>query len=104
MIKLFRNKSYILLFLGGIVSEIGSTLYIFAIGIFILEVTGSSLETAMFMSLSLGIRVIVSPIAGVLVDKWNRVRVIYLTVPTVGVFVSKSIAELLDNANKIKEI
>lgn len=79
MLKLFKNKSYTLLFVGGLVSEIGSTLYIFAIGLFILDVTGSSLQMGTFMAVSLIIRVFVSPFAGVLVDRWNRVKVIYIT-------------------------
>lgn len=79
MKELFKNKSYNLLFVGSLVSEIGNALFLFAVGLYILDVTGSGLSMSLFLAIGIGVRVLASPIAGVLVDRWNRVRVIYIT-------------------------
>ena len=79
MKKLFKNNSYKLLFAGNLVSEIGNSLMGIALSFYILDLTGSSLSMGFFLFVVIGIRILVSPIAGVLVDRWNRVRVIYMT-------------------------
>ena len=79
MKDIFRNKNFVLLFFGNLVSEIGNALYGFAVGLYILNVTGSSTRMAIFLAISIGVRLLMSPVAGVIVDRVNRVRIIYIT-------------------------
>ncbi len=86
MKTLFKNKSFLLLFQGSLVSAIGTSLYGFAAGVYILtlfpqEVYGNAgaFYFAIVSAAPIVLRLIVSPIAGALVDKWHRIRIIYLT-------------------------
>lgn len=86
MKALFKNKSFVLLFQGSIVSSIGTTLYSFAAGIYIMtlfpiEVYGNTgaLYFALVSSTPIILRLLFSPLAGAIVDKWNRIRIIYIT-------------------------
>ncbi|MBN2605607.1 MAG: MFS transporter [Bacilli bacterium] len=79
MKKLFSNKSFILLFAGNLVSEIGNSLFSIALSFYILDLSNSGLAMGAFLFVAMGSRILVSPLAGVLVDRWNRVRVIYVT-------------------------
>lgn len=86
MKELFKNKSFLLLFQGSLVSSIGTTLYGFAAGIYILTLFPESiygndgaLYFALVSSAPIVFRLILSPFAGALVDKWNRIRIIYLS-------------------------
>ncbi len=74
-----KNKSFALLFFGSLVSEIGNVLYGFAIALYILSVTGSAGSMAVFMAVSTAVRVLSSPLAGVLVDKLDRIKIVYMT-------------------------
>ena len=76
---LFKNNNYKLLFAGNLVSEIGNSLMGIAMSFYILDLTGSSLSMGLFLFVVIGSRILFSPIAGVLVDRFNRVRVIYMT-------------------------
>lgn len=79
MKKLLRNKNFVLLFTGAFVSEIGNMMFAFAMALYIYAITGSSSMMAVFMAISVFVRVIVSPFAGPLVDRLNKIRVIYVT-------------------------
>ncbi len=82
MKELFKNKSYFLLFQGSLVSAIGTSLYGFAAGLYVQDLfgeDGGAIYLALFMAISIIVNVIFSPIAGVFVDKWNRVRILYIT-------------------------
>ncbi len=79
MKELFRNTNYKLFFAGNLVSEIGNALFGFAMSFYILDLTGSALSMGLFMFVVMGTRILASPLAGVLVDRWNRIRVIYMT-------------------------
>ncbi len=79
MKELFKNNSYKLLFTGNLVSEIGNSLMGIAMSFYILDLTGSSLSMGLFLFVVIGARIVFSPLAGVLVDRFNRVRVIYMT-------------------------
>ena len=86
MKKLFKNKNYVLLFQGSLVSLIGTMIYSFAAGIYVLslfpvESYGNigALYFALISAAPIITKLIVSPLSGALVDKWNRIRIIYLT-------------------------
>ncbi len=79
MKELFKNNNYKLLFVGNLVSEIGNSLMAIAMSFYILDLTSSSLSMGVFLFVVTGSRVLFSPIAGVLVDRFNRIRIIYIT-------------------------
>ena len=86
MQDLFRNRSFILLFAGSLVSSIGTTLFGFAAGLYVQslfpkEIYGNTGAFYFSLVASSGIlvRVILSPFAGTLVDRWNKIKVIYIT-------------------------
>lgn len=68
-----REISNIILFsLGKLISLFGTYIYTFAIGLYVLKLTGSSLSFATTLAFSILPMVVVNPIAGVLADKLNR--------------------------------
>ncbi len=79
MKKLFKNRSFTLLFAGGLVSNIGNELFLFAVGLYILDITGSGLSMSIFIALGFGFKTLFSPVAGVLIDRWNKVKILYIT-------------------------
>lgn len=79
MRKLFSNVNFRLLFAGNLVSEIGNSVFGVALSFYVYELTGSAASMGLFLFAVTGARVFVSPFAGVLVERWNRVRTIYMT-------------------------
>lgn len=77
MKELFKNKNYILLFWGFMVSALGNVIFGFAAGLYVADLTGRPLMLALFMALSAGMRILFSPLAGSLVDRWNKVKILY---------------------------
>ncbi|SKC47318.1 MFS transporter [Maledivibacter halophilus] len=75
-LKGFTNKrelSNIILFsLGKFVSLFGTFIYSFAIGLYVLKLTGSGLSFATTLAFSTLPMVIINPIGGVLADRLNR--------------------------------
>ena len=79
MRQLFRNKNFALLFFGNLVSSIGNSFYNFAISWFILELTGSALQAGIYMATGGVIFIIMTPFAGVITDRFDKVKIVYLT-------------------------
>jgi len=80
MKELFSNFNFRLLFAGNLVSEVGNSLFNVAMSFYVLELTDENVAAmGMFLFVVTGARILASPLAGVLVDRWNRVRVIYMT-------------------------
>ena len=67
-----RNKNFIMVFLGQIVSAFGSAILRFAIPLYLLEVSGSPALFGTVMALSALPMVILSPIGGVVADRVNK--------------------------------
>jgi MFS family permease len=68
-----RELSNLILFsLGKLVSLFGTFIYAFAIGLYVLELTGSGLSFATTLFFSTIPMVIINPIAGVLADRLNK--------------------------------
>ncbi|MDP5276529.1 MFS transporter [Chengkuizengella axinellae] len=81
LIQSIRNpksdlKNIILLGSGQFVSLFGTSIYSFAISLYILTVTGSGLSFATNLVLSILPTIILGPIAGVLTDRLNRKMII----------------------------
>lgn len=70
--SLWRNSNYLLLQSGQIVSYIGNQQQFMALPLMVLALTGSAIQAGIAMSLSTIAVIGVSPIAGALVDRWNR--------------------------------
>lgn len=75
---LWRNRDYLLLLGGQLVSFVGDQQQFIALPLLILALTGSALQAGIAVSLSTIAMLVVSPIAGVLADSWNRKRVMLL--------------------------
>ena len=63
---------FIIIWLGQTVSQVGSGLTGFALGVWVYETTGSALQFALIALATVLPRIVLSPLAGVLVDRWNR--------------------------------
>lgn len=89
MKELFKNRNYTLLFMGNLVSEMGNVIFGFFSGLYLQDLAkfsgGSILGIpsgallGLFMALGAIIRVALTPFAGVLVERWDKVKVIYIT-------------------------
>ena len=67
-----ENRNIYLFASGKAVSILGSSIFSFAIGLYVLKLTGSALNYAMTLMLSVIPMVIISPIAGVIADRVSK--------------------------------
>lgn len=70
--SLWCNRDYLLLQGGQIVSYIGNQQQFMALPLLVLLLTGSAVQAGIVVGLNTGAIIVVSPIAGALVDRWNR--------------------------------
>lgn len=88
MIALLRRPGVARLGVAGLLSEAGDWMLMVALPLFVLQLSGSPLVTAMVFALELVPTVLLGPFAGVLVDRWERKRLM------VGVLVVQAVALL----------
>jgi len=62
--------------IGSLISHFGSAIYAFAIGLYVLKITGSSLSFATTLAFGVIPVILLSPFAGVIVDRFNRKKII----------------------------
>ena len=67
-----ENRNIYLFASGKAVSILGSSIFSFAIGLYVLKLTGSTLNYAMTLMLSVIPMVVISPIAGVIADRVSK--------------------------------
>lgn len=77
-LKLIKQKDFSLLILGKLVSLLGSNMQQFALSLYVLSITGSATIFASMLSISILPRLILSPIAGVFGDWFDRKKTIVL--------------------------
>lgn len=78
--KFMRDKNYLLLFFGNLVSGVGSRVYGFGISLFLLDLTGQASSTAIYVAVWSVIMFVVGPIAATFTDRWNnKPCVLYVT-------------------------
>lgn len=74
MLAVLRQRNFVLLWVGQLISVFGDWVLLIALPFYIFDLTGSALATgAMFMASNLP-RVLLGSVAGVFVDRWNRKR------------------------------
>jgi MFS family permease len=72
-------KAFIIVVIGQIISFLGSGMTGFAMAIWIFEQNGSATEFSLLAVSGFAPIIVFSPIAGVLVDRWNRKLVMMLS-------------------------
>jgi MFS family permease len=77
-LKLLKNKNYSLLIAGKFISMIGSNMQQFALSLYVYSVTGSAAIFASMVSIAILPRILLSPIAGVFGDWFDRKKMIVL--------------------------
>lgn len=75
---LLKDKNYMLLIIGNLVSLLGSNIQQFVLSLYVLQKTGSATLFASMLAISILPRLILSPIAGVFGDWFNRKKMIVL--------------------------
>jgi len=76
--QLLKNKNYLLLMVGNLVSLLGSNVQQFVLSLYVLAVTGSATLFAAMLAISVLPRLILSPIAGVFGDWFDRKKSIVI--------------------------
>ncbi len=68
-------RTYITIWLGQVASLLGSSLSGFALGVYVYTLTGSTTDFALISLFAVLPRVLVAPVAGVIVDRYDRRKV-----------------------------
>jgi MFS family permease len=72
--RLFHNQSFVALWLGQTVSFVGDYFYFLAIPIMVERLTGSALQVGLSVIVTTIPMLLLGPVAGVFVDRWDRKR------------------------------
>lgn len=75
MFSVFRNRSFTLLWLGQLISSMGSALTTLAASILVFRVTGSTLSVGLMLIATSGPTILIGLFAGVFVDRYDRKRI-----------------------------
>lgn len=67
-----ENANFILFSAGKLVSLLGSSIYTFTIGLYMLKITGSGLSFAATLACGLLPMVLINPFAGLMADRFNK--------------------------------
>jgi MFS family permease len=86
------NRNFTLLWQGQVVSSIGKQAFAVAAMLWLKQLTDSGTLMGMIMTVALLPAVVLGPVAGVIVDRWNRQRLIAWTDIAGGVFVMAAAA------------
>lgn len=86
MLTVLRRPRLGRLTAAGLLSEVGDWLLLIALPLFVLDLTGSALVTATVFALELLPTVLFGPIAGVLVDRYERWVLMTIVATTQAIF------------------
>lgn len=76
--RLFHNRSFVALWLGQTVSFVGDYFYFLAIPIMVERLTGSAMLVGLSVISSALPMLLLGPVAGVFVDRWDRRRTMFV--------------------------
>ncbi|HQO37265.1 MAG TPA: MFS transporter [Candidatus Omnitrophota bacterium] len=76
--KLFKNRNFFLLWLGQIISQLGDRLSQMALIGLVYAREGTSIQFAKILSFTIIPVFLIGPLAGALVDKWDRRKTMYV--------------------------
>ena len=77
-LKVLKNKNLVLVILGQFVSGFGTMMQSFALSLYVLQKTGSAALFSSVMALSIIPQVVLTPIAGVVADRFSRKKMIVI--------------------------
>jgi DHA3 family macrolide efflux protein-like MFS transporter len=77
--KIGGMRAFLILWFGQVISLLGSGLTSFALGVWVYQRTGSVTQFALILFFASLPGLVLSPIAGALVDRWNRRRTLILS-------------------------
>lgn len=78
--KFIKDKNYLLLFFGNLVSGVGSRVYGFGVSLFLLDLTNQASATAIYVAVWSVIMFAFAPIAATFTDRWvNKPKILYMT-------------------------
>ncbi len=111
-VNVFKNKNYTLLFYGVLVSNVAHILFNFVMSLYVLRIakevygeTYAPLVQGIYLGIAGLVLLIFMPFGGVLADRINKVRIMYLTDYVRGfVILSVGLIIFLDPASNIKLI
>ena len=77
--NVFRSRNYRLVFFGALVSEIGTILFSFAAGFYVLEISNNNaFLQGLILSLSGAVLLLLTPVGGVLGDRFNKATIMFV--------------------------
>ena len=77
--NVFASRNFRLVFLGALVSSMGALLYNFAVSFYILEISGNSaFLQGLYLALCGIAMLLFTPVGGVLGDRFNKAKIMYL--------------------------
>lgn len=77
--NVFLNKNFRLVFFGALVSDLGALLYSFAVSFYILEISqNNAFLQGLYLALCGIVMLIMMPVGGVLGDRWNKAKIMFV--------------------------
>ncbi|MBQ1730416.1 MAG: MFS transporter [Oscillospiraceae bacterium] len=78
-VNVFSVRNFRLVFFGALASELGAVLYSFAVSFYILEKSGNNaFLQGLYLALCGVMLLIFTPIGGVLGDRWNKAKIMFV--------------------------
>ncbi len=78
-VNIFKDKNFLLYFLGMLVTQIGNQIYSFGISWYILRLTQSSLQAGTYLAFTAVLSLILSNFGAAIVDRLDKVKIMYYT-------------------------
>jgi MFS family permease len=76
--SLLRNRNFMLLWGGQLISSMGTTITSIALLLIVLTLTGSAFQAGIIAAIRSAVYVILAIPAGALIDRWNRKTVMVI--------------------------